>query len=476
MGLPDERLFYRLKDESRTLFIERAFTDIVLSVSERREATITIHHRGTASVPFVRLEVVEPGAPPKPEITLNLEERVVGTAPDADIVLSDSHASRHHASLRLTEQGLLVVDHRSKNGTTIDGVRIQSAYAPLDAVIRVGKTRLIPRSSATHDVPLSLDTHFGGALGHGVPMRALFARLAKIAKSDETVVLLGESGTGKELLARGIHEHSARKDQPFVVVDCGAIPASLAESELFGHERGAFTGADAARAGLFEQADGGTIFLDEIGELPLDVQTRLLRALEQRAVRRVGGQSWKSVDVRVVAATHRDLGAMVRQGTFRADLYHRLAVAIERVPSLRERPEDIDLLSEKFLSSLRPPLSLDDLPRGTRSMLRAHSFPGNVRELFNVLRRLAVFPETAMAAFDEAAVRGSPTAFDLRLDLGWREARALAVDTFEMRYLRAQLDAHGGNVAQAASSIGVSRQFLYRLLERHGLDSGAKNP
>lgn len=445
-------------------------------MSERREATITIHRRATASVPSVLLEIVEPGMPAKPGVAIGLEERVIGTGADADIVLSDSHASRRHASFRLTEQGLLVVDLRSKNGTTIDGVRVQSAYAPLEAVVRIGKTRLIPRSSTTQDVPLSLDTHFGAARGNSIPMRALFARLAKVAKSDETVLLLGESGTGKELLARGIHEHSARKDGPFVVVDAGAIPAALAESELFGHERGAFTGADASRAGLFEQADGGTIFLDEIGELPLDVQTRLLRAIEQRAVRRVGGKEFVHVDVRVVAATHRDLGAMVREGTFRADLYHRLAVAIERVPSLRERPEDIEMLSETFLASLRPPLSLDDLPRGSRSMLLAHSFPGNVRELFNVLRRLAVFPEDWGSAFEGTTVRGAPTAFDLRLDLGWREARERAVDTFEERYLRAQLDACGGNVTQAATAIGVSRQFLYRLLERHGLDSRSKSP
>lgn len=428
-------------------------------------------------VPSVVLEVFERGdVAATARVPLGLEERVVGTSDDVDIVLTDTRVSRRHASLRLTEKGLLVVDLQSKNGTTIDGVRIQSAYAPIDATLHVGETRLVPRSAASTEIALSLDAHFGAALGNSIPMRGLFARLTRLAATNETVLLLGESGTGKELLAHAVHLHSARREGPFVVVDCGSISAGVFESELFGHERGAFTGADRARPGLLEQASGGTIFLDEIGELPLDLQTRLLRALEQRAVRRVGGKSFVDLDVRVVAATHRDLGAMVRQGTFRSDLYYRLAVAVERVPPLRERSEDVAMLTENFLAKLSPPLRLEDLPPGTLAMLKGHTFPGNVRELFNVLRRLSAFPEDARAALAEPGLQGAKSGFDLRLDLDWRQARELALDTFEERYLRTQLEAHQGNVSRMAQTIGVSRQFLYRLLERHGIGARSTDP
>jgi transcriptional regulator with PAS, ATPase and Fis domain len=334
-------------------------------------------------------------------------------------------------------------------------------------------------------------------------MRALFARLERVAPAPETVLLLGESGTGKEVLARAIHAASPRKDGPFVVFDCSAVAPSLVEAELFGHVRGAFTGAVAGHAGLFEQADGGTIFIDEVGELPLDLQPKLLRALEARQVRRVGSSEWRAVDVRVIAATHRNLRARVAEGQFRQDLHYRLAVVEVHVPALRERKEDIPALVERFLATHSPPRALADLPPHALDLLMAHDWPGNVRELRNVVARLVLFPDFALEALGaglapaaaspapaagERARASAPPSAPARVgpepesahrapadDLGplinlpLREAKEMLLEQFERRYLAVKLREHGGNISRTADAIGISRQSVHRLIDRYGL-------
>jgi transcriptional regulator with PAS, ATPase and Fis domain len=369
-----------------------------------------------------------------------------------------------------TPKGVMLRDLDSKNGTFVDRVRIGAAYIDSRSDITLGSTKLrMEIASAKQTLALSRGQSFGAALGASLQMRALFALLQRAALTHETVLLLGESGTGKELLARAIHDASPRASGPFAVFDCSAVVPTLVEAELFGYVKGAFTGANNNTPGLFEQARGGTVFIDELGELPLDLQPKLLRAIESRHIRRVGSVEWTPIDVRIVAATHRDLRARVATGTFRMDLYYRLAVVEGAVPPLRERPEDIELLVEHFLASQVPPRILADLPPNTLAMLRNHQWPGNVRELRNIITRLMLFPERP--GFDAMpTATAQPAAQPSVMHLPLREARDLVVEQFEQQYLTSRLAEHNGNVSRAAEAMGVSRQFLHRLLERHGID------
>ncbi len=369
-----------------------------------------------------------------------------------------------------TPKGVLLRDLDSKNGTFVDRVRIGAAYIDSRSDITLGSTKLrMEVAAAKQTLALSRGQSFGAALGASLQMRALFALLQRAALTHETVLLLGESGTGKELLARAIHDASPRAAGPFAVFDCSAVVPTLVEAELFGYVKGAFTGANNNTPGLFEQARGGTVFIDELGELPLDLQPKLLRALESRHIRRVGSGEWTPIDVRIIAATHRDLRARVATGTFRMDLYYRLAVVEGAVPPLRERPEDIELLVEHFLASQVPPRTLADLPPNTLAMLRNHQWPGNVRELRNTITRLMLFPERP--GFDAIpTATAQPAAQPSVMHLPLREARDLVVEQFEQQYLTSRLAEHNGNVSRAAEAMGVSRQFLHRLLERHGID------
>ncbi|WP_437872563.1 sigma 54-interacting transcriptional regulator [Sorangium sp. So ce363] len=437
---------------------------------------------------------------------LDLRPLLVGAGADCDLVLADPRASRRHCEIRLTEQGVLLRDLGSKNGTLIRDVRIREAFLPPRVPATVGGSEIVVGPAGPAAVlPLSGADAFGEAAGRSLPMRALFARLERAAPTDETLLLLGESGTGKEVLARAIHAQSRRKDGPFVVVDCGAIAPNLVESELFGHARGAFTGAAAARPGLLEQASRGTLFIDEIGELPLELQPKLLRAIEGRQIRRLGSNEWLPFDARIVAATHRNLRAKAQDGSFRADLYFRLSVVEVHVPALRERKDDIPLLVERFLVARDPPRALADLPPGALPLLEAYDWPGNVRELRNTVARLVLFPELlhevigaappapqgslsaeaarpdpsgaapSGAAPSDAAPSGASPAGpgDARLrrllELPLPEAREVVLEELERAYVTEKLRQHGGNISQAADSMGVSRQLVHRLLQRHGL-------
>jgi transcriptional regulator with GAF, ATPase, and Fis domain len=398
---------------------------------------------------------------------------VIGSASDSGIVVSDAAVSRIHAELDAREDGLWLRDLGSRNGTFIDGVQILVGRIPDGGTVRVGSTTLgVHYEKTPRVVELWPADRFGPLLGRTLPMRELFARLAKIARTDSTVLVQGETGTGKELVAAAIHESSPRAAKPFIIVDCAALPENLLEAELFGHAKGAFTGAVAARAGAIEAADGGTVFLDEVAELPLELQPKLLRALEARAIRRVGETAYRKVNVRFVSATNRDVRTMVNEGTFREDLYFRLAVIPILVPPLREHLEDVPLLMRSFA----PP----GVPLGAQVMDDAAKRPwrGNVRELRNFVERVVALGDheaLSMLAPAEAAVSDPGAAswghvcdsLSSALDRPLREARSIWLDAMEQVYVARLLQRHGGNVPLAAEAAGIDRTHIYRLIRKH---------
>jgi len=318
----------------------------------------------------------------------------------------------------------------------------------------------------------------GPIIGSGPGMRALFETIAKVADTDLSVLVRGESGTGKELVAQALHQRSARKDRPLIAVNCAAISRELVESELFGHERGAFTGANQRRIGRFESAHGGSIFLDEIGDMPLETQAKVLRVLEERCVERVGSHQRIDVDVRVIAATHRDLEADVQRGAFRGDLYYRLKVVEITLPPLRQRLADLPALVEHFLARLAERLGRDkqNISSGALAVLARHSWPGNVRELRNVVEQAAVLASgPVIDSADLPALLGNtpaPAATSGTTNLAglsFSEAKKRVIEDFERSFLLAALREHGGNVSRAAAAIGMVRQSLQQKIRELGL-------
>ncbi|HEY8040087.1 MAG TPA: sigma 54-interacting transcriptional regulator [Polyangiaceae bacterium] len=400
----------------------------------------------------------------------------VGKAPDNDLVLPGDTVSRQHCELSRVAGGVRIRDLGSTNGTFVESARITDAVTPVGTVFRVGDSvelALRPDLEVL-DVEPYPDPELEGVIGPSVAMRRIFRVLDGIAKTDATVLLQGETGTGKEVLARAVARRSLRPE-PFVVVDCGAVTPTLIQSELFGHERGAFTGAVAQRRGAFESADGGTIFLDEIGELPLDVQPMLLRILEAREFRRVGGNQTLHVDVRVIAATSRDLEREVSGGKFREDLYFRLAVVPVRIPPLRARREDIPALVQHILARTKGAGALAPSGR-TMEWLLQHDWPGNVRELRNLLERAAYM--SVAAGSREILLPALPPAgsadpgeelFRFSLSESYREARARVEDEFERRYVAWLLAKHHGNLSAAARAVQMDRKHLHVLARKHGL-------
>jgi transcriptional regulator with PAS, ATPase and Fis domain len=388
----------------------------------------------------------------------------IGVGDAADFRLTDPGVSREHLRLVLGPGGVLLRDAGSKNGTFLGSARIHELTLTGDAAVSLGGTVIaIAVAPDATVLPMSANEHFGDAIGTSAIMRHLFASLERAAASELTILLEGESGVGKDLLARAIHARSPRAEGPFVVLDCGAIPENLIESELFGHERGAFTGADRARRGVFEEATGGTLFLDEIGELPLEMQPKLLRVLEQREVRPLGGQTSRPVDVRVLAATNRRLSEASRTGEFRSDLFYRLAVVRATLPPLRERAEDILPIARRMLRALKNDPAAD-FPDDFASMLAAYPWPGNVRELRNVVERHAALGvHDSLFAQADAVVT---SADDELARLPYHEARRRVVDRFEEVYVARVLERADGVVSRAADLAGVSRPSLYRMLER----------
>jgi DNA-binding NtrC family response regulator len=418
----------------------------------------------------VRTVVVEVSDGPSRAAQWEGERGTIGTAQDNTLVLSDETVSRYHLRLAALPDGIRVSDLGSTNGTFLGDVRVQECIVPPGTSLRLGRTNVVVRSGLPSTVELHGDDHLGALRGQTQAMRRLMSQVRRAAQSNVAVLLVGESGTGKELLARAVHDQSPRAAKPFVTIDCGAVTPTLIASELFGHEKGAFTGATQAKAGAFEHADGGTIFLDEVGELPAELQATLLGALERRRFCRVGGRKEISVDVRIVAATNRDLRAEVNSGVFRLDLYYRLAVVTLEVPPLRERTQDIPLLAEHFAREEGSQAAIDQLiPKETMARLMRHRWPGNVRELKNYVQATVAMGEP-MELIDDSALQGLD---DLRRGLSrftsmtYGQARGALLHEFERQYLEQLMARNHGNVAQAAREAEMARSHLNELLTRH---------
>ncbi len=411
------------------------------------------------------------------EIDLPAIGVVIGTDKTCDVALTDPFVSRRHCSIAPAPHGFAITDLGSRNGTVIDGVAVTKVVAPPGVAIRIGKTlvQLMPADEVV-DIPPSASDRFGGLYGGSIAMRQVFAILERAAKSNAPILFLGESGTGKELMARGIHDHSPRKDGPFVVFDCGASTETLIESDLFGHTKGAFTGAAGDRVGAFAAAHGGTLFLDEIGDLPVGLQPKLLRMLEAGEVVPLGGRKPEKYDVRIVAATHRDVFGEVARGGFRGDLYYRLAVVEVHVPPLRQRTGDLAKLIEMFLSRAgAKPLEVGG---AALERLERYHWPGNVRELRNVITRAVALsgPDDDFQSlpFVLRPTAAAPETMQFRADRPFHEAKDELVARFEREYLSDLVQRAGGNLSQAARMAGLERKFLYKLLERAGLREKAE--
>jgi DNA-binding NtrC family response regulator len=410
-----------------------------------------------------RGEAVRLGGAPNPEAVS------FGSGPQCSLVLSDKTVSRKHLEAQLIGDEVVMVDCGSTNGTFIQGSRFDKISIGFGAEVKLGRTviKFLPDEEIVEPAP-SAQASFGSIVGGDTKMRQMFTLLEDVAATNATVLIEGETGTGKELIAEEIHNHSPRRDGPLVVFDCGSVPRELIESMLFGHVKGSFTGAVTDRRGAFAEAHGGTIFLDEIGEMSLDLQPSLLRVLDKRAVRKVGSNTYEKIDVRVVAATNRDLRAEVAKKSFREDLYYRLAVIRVGVPPLRERGSDIPLLIQHFVSSFGPGLTItpEDMSRLVR-----HSWPGNVRELRNVMERACLLARGSTINLEDALVsEASSQSLGIRTDLPFKEAKGQLVEMFEREYIEDLMRRHKMNLSAAAREAQIDRKHLRELIRKYGLD------
>jgi transcriptional regulator with PAS, ATPase and Fis domain len=423
-------------------------------------------------IPSVTLAVVE-GPSRGRRLALTTGVATVGSGAANPLVLDDKAVSRVHCEVRVRPFAITLRDQGSTNGTFVEGVRVRDVDVPAGTILRLGGSAVrVEVGDEPAFVPLSDRSELGLLVGGSVEMRHVYALLERVSTTDSTVLIQGETGTGKDVAARTIHALSRRKDGPFVPLDCGAVPANLFESELFGHVRGAFSGAVADRQGVFEEADRGTLFLDEIGEVPLDLQPKLLRAIETKTVRPVGSNRTKPVDIRVVAATNRPLAQAVNDGAFREDLYYRLAVVDVTLPPLRSRPEDIAPLARHFYQQLRG--SAAELPELFVRSLSARDWPGNVRALRNFIERSVAlgFVDAPTGAVAAPPAQDLSAASLIPLNRPLKDARQAWILGFEGVYVRHVLERADGNVTHAAELAGVSRRFLQRLIARLGLRAG----
>ncbi len=470
---------------------ERAL-DVCCDVTVDRRTVIqtglaTSATRGRTAPRSYTVQVLGQGPGEPVRVALGARPIVVGAHASCELVLTDPQVSRRHAELAIVPDGIRIKDLGSTNGTWWQGTKVGEVVVPAGATVKFGETPVRIAATDAPSLPPSERDQFGAMAGKSVAMRELFAVLEMASPTEATVLIEGESGTGKELAARAIHDASERAQGPFVVVDCSAISEQLVDSHLFGHVRGAFTGADRERRGAFVEATGGTLFLDELGELPLPAQAKLLRALEAHTVQPVGADRTVAVDARVVAATHRDLSRMVAAKEFRFDLFYRLAVVHVALPPLRDRLEDLPHLIGTFYARRKSepgPIDGDNLER-----LRRHAWPGNVRELRNVLERawalsgparqppLARSISGPTAGFrelklwiDAGASAGAPQLAEvIDTTLPFKEAKERWNDVFERRYVAMVFADAGNNVTHAAEHAGLSRRHFRELLYKHGI-------
>ncbi len=452
---------------------------------------------------------------PGQEWVFDKEEIRLGSMDDNDVVLSDDTVSRYHCKIVQDDSGYMLVDNHSTNGTFINKVRVREAFLKPGCTLSVGQSQLRfnAREEEVQIVPSRAD-RCGSLIGANAKMREIYSIIEKIAPTATTVVIDGETGTGKEVVAQSIHSLSPRSRNELVVFDCGAVPPHLIESELFGHEKGSFTGAMMTRTGLFEQADGGTLFLDELGELPLDLQPKLLRALEQREVRRVGATKAQKVDVRIIAATNRNLEDEVRAGRFRQDLFYRLSVVRLHLPSLKDRSDDIPLLVQHFIETGSYNRGASGGPRvrgvarDAMTALQNYPWPGNVRELVNVIERAVSFcshelielsdlPDYVRSAKpqpvkEQPAARplprqptgGNPTVGSalsptppqtpdelLSEGVTFKDAKERWVATFERDYILQMLRRNGGNISHAARAADIDRKYFRKLMKKYDIEA-----
>lgn len=432
-------------------------------LSSYADATGRLDDAGAASDAGSGVLVRAVGAAAKPAVLrLQRGSCVVGTSPECDLVLSERSVSRQHARLTLDAKGIIVEDLGSTNGTFWLGQRVHRMLVSPGTTLLLGKVQL----ALEHDdefselEPAEADAE-AGVIAASAAMRKLIAIVQRMRHSNASVLVTGESGVGKELIAQAIHERSALARGPFVAVNCGALARDLIASELFGHRRGAFTGADAARDGAFVTADGGTLLLDEIGELPLEVQPALLRVLERGEVRPVGGDHSTTVRVRVIAATHRDLREEIAHGRFREDLFYRLAVVNLHVPPLRDRREDIEPLARAFARAA----GLGEVPAHVMARWKSDPWHGNVRELRNAVNSYAALGVAPTAWQGKAP----PAPFEIDLSRPYGEQKDEICDNFTRAYLTELVKHSGGNLSKAARTAGLDRSYLGRLLARYGL-------
>ncbi len=415
------------------------------------------------------------------EVVVSKERFTVGANPHNDCVLADTTVSGNHCEIELLPEGYLIRDLQSTNGTFVRGVRVTEAFLSQGADFQLGKTRLVfsPLKESTK-VELSQREGFGNLIGGSVAMKKVYSVIETYAATDVTTLITGETGTGKEVLAAELHNNSTRKDKPFVVVDCSALSRNLIESELFGHRKGAFTGAMADRKGAFEQADSGTVFLDEIGDLSIDLQPKLLRVLEKKELRRVGDNTVRKIDVRIIAATHRRLEVDVNAGRFREDLYYRLSVVRVEVPPLSKRKEDVGPLAQMFIDRLAKETGTEAEITAEEivSMFQDYDWPGNVRELRNSVERMFHARENAMHMEPLLADEpGAEVAEELRQMMAepggklapFKVAKEQLVHRFERDYIVRILKNHDWNISQAAREAEIERAYLQRLIKKHEL-------
>ena len=447
---------------------------------------VNISHRmETIQLEQCRLVVID-GPDIGKQLTIDKPIVRIGSNQKNDLVLTDNTVSRFHCEIRRVRDEYIFVDRQSTNGCYFGDLRLVEGSLFPNCEVLVGSSliRFEPLVENIEIVPSDENT-YGDLVGSAPKMRKIYGLLDKVAPSELSVVIQGETGTGKELVARAIHQFSRRKDGPLVIFDCSAFPENLLESELFGHEKGAFSGAVRTHRGVFERAEGGTIFFDELGEMSINLQPKFLRALESGEIRRVGGERTIKVDARVVSATNRNLLQMVEENTFRQDLYYRLAKVTLDLPPLRDRIEDLPSLCEHFIAQLK---ERNSLPAHVRAFspealnaMRKYDWPGNIRELRNVVERASAFcegdhiqpedlPADLCARLGMSSSSATPQRPAVTPGLGLKEAKEMMVSNFEKEYLVGLLNQYNMNISKVAREAGIDRRHVYRLMKKYGID------